>query len=116
MSLYSLFPFSFFFLMIPRPPRSTLFPYTTLFRSSEAFRCVAPHHRSGRRVPPSRHRQRHPPLLPPSLRRVVPGPWRSPPYHLLPSSRPSLEDKGTPLARVPCPRPQRSNLLARGLD
>src|SRR2546430_4208256 len=28
---YSLF---FFFLMIRRPPRSTLFPYTTLFRSS----------------------------------------------------------------------------------
>src|SRR6266478_10121046 len=25
----------FFFLMIRRPPRSTLFPYTTLFRSSE---------------------------------------------------------------------------------
>src|SRR5262249_62095211 len=23
----------FFFFMIPRPPRSTLFPYTTLFRS-----------------------------------------------------------------------------------
>src|SRR5256885_774302 len=30
--LYSLF-FFFFFLMIRRPPRSTLFPYTTLFRS-----------------------------------------------------------------------------------
>src|ERR1041384_8631328 len=29
---------SFFFLMIRRPPRSTLFPYTTLFRS---------HHRHG---------------------------------------------------------------------
>src|SRR2546422_5601471 len=29
-----LLPFSlFFFLMIRRPPRSTLFPYTTLFRS-----------------------------------------------------------------------------------
>src|ERR1035438_10819063 len=29
----------FFFLMIRRPPRSTLFPYTTLFRSPEgAFR------------------------------------------------------------------------------
>src|SRR5688572_32366259 len=28
-----LFLFSFFFLMIRRPPRSTLFPYTTLFRS-----------------------------------------------------------------------------------
>src|SRR5688572_31496961 len=30
--LYSFF-FFFFFLMIRRPPRSTLFPYTTLFRS-----------------------------------------------------------------------------------
>src|SRR6266581_5578596 len=28
-----LFCFFFFFLMIRRPPRSTLFPYTTLFRS-----------------------------------------------------------------------------------
>src|SRR5256885_12159090 len=28
--------FNFFFLMIRRPPRSTLFPYTTLFRSSRA--------------------------------------------------------------------------------
>src|SRR5260370_4957171 len=27
---------SFFFLMIRRPPRSTLFPYTTLFRSITA--------------------------------------------------------------------------------
>src|SRR2546430_9000549 len=26
----------FFFLMIRRPPRSTLFPYTTLFRSTQA--------------------------------------------------------------------------------
>src|SRR5687767_15262243 len=29
------FLFFFFFLMIRRPPRSTLFPYTTLFRSGE---------------------------------------------------------------------------------
>src|SRR3712207_9295374 len=28
----------FFFLMIRRPPRSTLFPYTTLFRSSMSRR------------------------------------------------------------------------------
>src|SRR5580658_10663224 len=28
---------SFFFLMIRRPPRSTLFPYTTLFRSWRGF-------------------------------------------------------------------------------
>src|SRR5258708_3942268 len=26
--------YTFFFLMIRRPPRSTLFPYTTLFRSA----------------------------------------------------------------------------------
>src|SRR6266536_1084298 len=29
-------PLSLFFLMIRRPPRSTLFPYTTLFRSARA--------------------------------------------------------------------------------
>src|SRR3712207_9262039 len=30
--------FFFFFLMIRRPPRSTLFPYTTLFRSGHTGR------------------------------------------------------------------------------
>src|SRR5437899_12779615 len=30
--------FLFFFLMIRRPPRSTLFPYTTLFRSLHGVR------------------------------------------------------------------------------
>src|SRR6266481_9214157 len=38
------FVYFFFFLMIRRPPRSTLFPYTTLFRSP------------GRPRPPRRHR------------------------------------------------------------
>src|SRR5580658_10696429 len=36
-----MFPFLiciFFFLMIRRPPRSTLFPYTTLFRSRQGRR------------------------------------------------------------------------------
>src|SRR5438270_5521118 len=32
-SLYTISFYFFFFLMIRRPPRSTLFPYTTLFRS-----------------------------------------------------------------------------------
>src|SRR2546426_2239625 len=32
----------FFFLMIRRPPRSTLFPYTTLFRSPLAAACELP--------------------------------------------------------------------------
>src|SRR5215204_960575 len=33
MCCFIFFFFFFFFLMIRRPPRSTLFPYTTLFRS-----------------------------------------------------------------------------------
>src|SRR3989449_8197552 len=32
--------FLFFFLMIRRPPRSTLFPYTTLFRSETLLACL----------------------------------------------------------------------------
>src|SRR5205814_10409339 len=31
--LFATLPFVFFFCMLRRPPRSTLFPYTTLFRS-----------------------------------------------------------------------------------
>src|SRR5256885_8908423 len=33
--------FFFFFLMIRRPPRSTLFPYTTLFRSTSVRTAAA---------------------------------------------------------------------------
>src|SRR3712207_7639240 len=32
---------TFFFLMIRRPPRSTLFPYTTLFRSVAGIKTMA---------------------------------------------------------------------------
>src|SRR5438874_9813181 len=40
----------FFFLMIRRPPRSTLFPYTTLFRSGSGVRDPArPSHGQGQR-------------------------------------------------------------------
>src|SRR3712207_7878946 len=35
-AIITLFCVCFFFLMIRRPPRSTLFPYTTLFRSGGA--------------------------------------------------------------------------------
>src|SRR5262249_62215969 len=54
---FLLFFFLFFFLMIRRPPRSTLFPYTTLFRSplfgpgkipGEAFFCHGFRERCGR--------------------------------------------------------------------
>src|SRR6266480_7571730 len=44
LSLLVFFFSFFFFLMIRRPPRSTLFPYTTLFRSDHltSLRCDAP--------------------------------------------------------------------------
>src|SRR5437762_6263444 len=54
-----LFSFFFFFLMIRRPPRSTLFPYTTLFRSivtvfesgsaTLMMRLLLPHHQRDRK-------------------------------------------------------------------
>src|SRR5688572_31009808 len=49
MQLPLLRSFFFFFLMIRRPPRSTLFPYTTLFRSRRQGRLI---HDRGRRVEP----------------------------------------------------------------
>src|SRR5258705_3039660 len=39
----------FFFLMIRRPPRSTLFPYTTLFRSRQSA-CRSPVRRNAQRA------------------------------------------------------------------
>src|SRR5215212_10672039 len=46
-----IFFFVFFFLMIRRPPRSTLFPYTTLFRSVGVQRDHVPHPRQHGSVP-----------------------------------------------------------------
>src|SRR6266496_5164228 len=56
----------FFFLMIRRPPRSTLFPYTTLFRSRPG--------RADRRAQP---------------RRLRPPRWRRPDSSLQPRDRKS---------------------------
>src|SRR6266853_3902307 len=45
---FTLVYFLFFFLMIRRPPRSTLFPYTTLFRSrAHLLAPVTVHHPDG---------------------------------------------------------------------
>src|SRR5260364_419183 len=41
----------FFFLMIRRPPRSTLFPYTTLFRSHRPSGDLRMQHRGHHRAP-----------------------------------------------------------------
>src|SRR4051794_41846964 len=50
---FIILPFFFFFLMIRRPPRSTLFPYTTLFRSVDSIRAaVDAIQRTGARRPP----------------------------------------------------------------
>src|SRR3712207_9588163 len=67
----------FFFLMIRRPPRSTLFPYTTLFRSGSA---------SGRwrRRSPLAARRRRARQGPPRWLRassLLPGSWDPRPSH-----------------------------------
>src|SRR6266536_4006654 len=49
--------FFFFFLMIRRPPRSTLFPYTTLFRSGP--RDADPGHAHVRRQPDGTRSEEH---------------------------------------------------------
>src|SRR3712207_7692083 len=41
----------FFFLIIPRPPRSTLYPYTTLFRSLSLPKFTCPVSHSGVQSP-----------------------------------------------------------------
>src|SRR3712207_7690131 len=64
--------------MIPRPPRSTLFPYTTLFRSPRAWLPPAagvghheppPDHAAGRAGPQPAGRQEHGALLREARRR-----------------------------------------------
>src|SRR5438067_8644350 len=71
----------FFFLMIRQPPRSTLFPYTTLFRSSvrarqEAAPARAEARHLGRGVGPCVHRGRRDLVRDARLARVGPRPDR----------------------------------------
>src|SRR3712207_7297190 len=51
--ILSIYLVVFFFLMIRRPPRSTLFPYTTLFRSGAGIGAAAA---GGHVVPRAGHR------------------------------------------------------------
>src|SRR6266536_5774907 len=51
-----MFRIFFFFLMLRRPPRSTLFPYTTLFRSHPRRRCESVTSSSVWRSAPARMR------------------------------------------------------------
>src|SRR2546422_2481090 len=65
--------FLFFFLMIRRPPRSTLFPYTTLFRSLVRQQTW---HRTF--VLDRRVSKEQPPPLPPGTRPKIPNLARVP--------------------------------------
>src|SRR5258708_33684224 len=60
-SVMTFFIFLFFFLMIRRPPRSTLFPYTTLFRSHKMAVAALDHWGPGHE---RRTDHRHRPELP----------------------------------------------------
>src|SRR5947209_20608247 len=51
----------FFFLLIRRPPRSTLFPYTTLFRSVPKPQIPIAGDEQGEKRRFGRDQQRHPP-------------------------------------------------------
>src|SRR6266702_5998134 len=58
-SVFFFFIFFFFFFMIRRPPRSTLFPYTTLFRPAFACRLSAAAAREWRDRSDSRRGRAH---------------------------------------------------------
>src|SRR2546429_8562502 len=66
---FTLYFFFFFFLMIRRPPRSTLFPYTTLFRSGAARSAACS--RSARPRPSRTWRARTPSTCSPSARAAM---------------------------------------------
>src|SRR6266704_4812899 len=77
--------FLFFFLMIRRPPRSTLFPYTTLFRSRGAHALPARPLAHPRKAPDRRGQEDRPVRGPdrgglPPARRLL-DPQRPPPAH-----------------------------------
>src|SRR5229473_1923983 len=102
---FFVFSFFFFFLMIRRPPRSTLFPYTTLFRSDPA------RPRSNVSAPMPRRAPRG--TLPRPGRAPRPGtPWRQP------RARPPPIPLFSRLASASNPRLSRvvRGLRARGPD
>src|SRR6478672_10380967 len=116
----------FFFLMIPRPPRSTLFPYTTLFRSRcRGARRPAGRARAGHAAGPHRV-LRH--LEPDGdAQRGVDGRlrgWRAEEVRLppLPHPRPRAgqgrrlrrDERGAGPARAPIPDPARAVALRQG--
>src|SRR3712207_8673960 len=60
--------------MIRRPPRSTLFPYTTLFRSSSPHTCSPPHSRVTTHPPAGDRSWRQPAICTPKVTTWAVGP------------------------------------------
>src|SRR5215510_4884081 len=85
--------FFFFFLMIRRPPRSTLFPYTTLFRSRRRLQPALVPQRHGLAARQLDHRSR------PRALRPLAGST---------ASDPADDDRGTAL-QLPAARGVRGN-------
>src|SRR3989454_10608114 len=75
----------FFFLMIRRPPRSTLFPYTTLFRSRGAGQATMTL-RGGRRARPRTYIRKRSPMARTLLDKV----WEAHTVRTLPSRQTQL--------------------------
>src|SRR5690348_17995680 len=65
--------FRFFFLMLRRPPRSTLFPYTTLFRSGVIMALDPPEHTRLRTLVAKAFTQRRVEQLRPRIRELAEG-------------------------------------------
>src|SRR6266542_1629840 len=109
--------FLFFFLMIRRPPRSTLFPYTTLFRprphghrprEPPRVQALLGRRRTHARVPRAR-RRRAPPLRGPRPRRP-----RRPPDPPQPTGGQSPHRRGAvPLRGLKRPRKAHGQIFAR---
>src|SRR6266516_5904921 len=103
---------SFFFLMIPRPPRSTLFPYTTLFRSEispfsslPGFLLKDPRRplSSSRRVFPSSQAVSLTPSRLPATSRLAtssPSMWRGPTLQTRSAASPTALETPTRLCRT----------------
>src|SRR5258708_9167590 len=95
--------------MIRRPPRSTLFPYTTLFRSAHCCRCARQVGIGGNDHPQGRSEEHTSELQSPDHlvcrllleKKNARTRWRGPPA-LAKRSRPALHGEGNSLPCGPC--------------
>src|SRR3990167_6553213 len=97
-----------FFLMIRRPPRSTLFPYTTLFRSCAVLLRCGPD--SGTRCPvqgpgPGGRRPRTGTRLNEGISHALRGPGRRGARRIRPGLTPALRPASPPATDRPCAAP-----------